>query len=46
MNSAAAIVVAGVTDDFRTAKDIAVETIDSGKAAKKLEEIKKLTNSL
>lgn len=46
MNSAAAIVVAGVTDDFRTARDIAVEAIDSGKAAKKLEEIKKLTNSL
>lgn len=46
MNSAAAIVVAGVTDDFRTARDIAVEAIDSGKAAKKLEEIKKLINSL
>jgi len=46
MNSAAALVVAGVTNDFINAIDIAVETIDSGKAIKKLEEIKKVSNSL
>ena len=46
INSAAAIVVAGIINDFKTAADIAAETIDSGKALKKLEEIKKITNSL
>lgn len=46
MNSAAAIVVSGLTDDFATAKDIAVETIDSKKALRKLEEIKRITNLL
>ncbi len=46
MNSAAAIVVSGLAQDFKTAKDIAEETIDSKKALQKLEEIKKATNAL
>lgn len=46
MNSAAAIVVAGLAQDFKTAREIAEESIDSKKALQKLEEIKKVTNSL
>ncbi len=46
LNAAAAIVVSGHTDDFSAAKEIAEESIRSGKAAKKLEEIIKVTNSL
>ena len=46
LNAAAAIVVSGHTDDFGTAKEIAEESIRSGKAAKKLEEIINVTNSL
>ncbi|MBI4690671.1 MAG: anthranilate phosphoribosyltransferase [Nitrospirae bacterium] len=46
MNSAAALVVAGKTNGFMDGVEIAAETIDSGKAIKKLEEIKKVTNSL
>lgn len=44
MNSAAAIVVAGLAADFKTAREIAEESIDSKKALQKLEEIKKVTN--
>lgn len=46
LNSAAALVVSGHTDNFGTAKDIAEESILSGKAAKKLEEIIQVTNAL
>ncbi len=46
LNAAAAIVVSGLTDDFASAKEIAEEAIRSGKAAKKLEEIVKVTNAL
>jgi|SRR5208283_1651539 len=46
LNSAAAIVVSGLTNDFGTAKEIAEESISSGSAAKKLAEIIKVTNSL
>jgi anthranilate phosphoribosyltransferase len=46
MNAAAALVVAGKTDDLIAAKDIAAEVLDSGKAMRKLEEIKKVSNSL
>lgn len=46
MNSAAAIVVAGLAQDFKTAREIAEESIDSKKALQKLEEIKKTSNSL
>jgi len=45
MNAAAALMVAGKAEDFVTAVDIAVETIDSKKACEKLEEIKCVTNS-
>lgn len=46
INSAAAITVAGKTDDFYTGLELAKEAIDSGKAMKKLEEIKRVSNSL
>ncbi len=46
MNSAAAIVLAGIAADFAAAKEIAGEAIDSGKALRKLKEIQRVTNSL
>lgn len=46
LNSAAAIVIAGKTNDLKTAVSIAAEAIDSKKALKKLEEIKKVSNNL
>lgn len=46
MNSAIAIVVAGKTEDLQEAFNIASESIDSGKALKKLEEVKKMSNKL
>jgi anthranilate phosphoribosyltransferase len=46
MNSAAALIVAGKTEDFRIAMSMAVDAIDSGRALRKLEEIKRVTNSL
>lgn len=46
MNSAAALMVAGRADDLKTATAMAAEAIDSGRASKKLEEIKKITNLL
>jgi|YelNatPaOPRAMG01_1025707.scaffolds.fasta_scaffold01748_9 anthranilate phosphoribosyltransferase len=46
MNSAAALVVSGVTKDFKTAVQIASEAIDSKNALKKLEEVKKVSNNL
>ena len=46
MNAAAALMVAGTADDFITAIEIAADTIDSKKAIIKLEEIKRITNSL
>jgi anthranilate phosphoribosyltransferase len=46
MNSAAALMVAGKAEDFRTALLIAADAIDSGLASGKLEEVKKVSNSL
>lgn len=46
MNSAAAITVSEKVSDIMDAFELAKEAIDSGKAFKKLEEIKKVTNSL
>ncbi len=46
INSAAALIVAGKAEDFKTALLIAEDAIDSGKAFRKLEEIKQVTNSL
>jgi anthranilate phosphoribosyltransferase len=46
VNSAAAISVAGKTGDLRAAFQIAEEAIDSGAAIRKIEEIKKISNSL
>jgi anthranilate phosphoribosyltransferase len=46
MNSAAAIMVSGKTPDLIASFEVARETIDSGKAFKKLEEIRWISNSL
>jgi anthranilate phosphoribosyltransferase len=46
MNSAAALMVAGKAEDFRPALLIAADAIDSGVASEKLEEVKKVSNSL
>lgn len=46
MNSAAALMVAGKAEDFRTALLIAADAIDSGVASEKLEEVKKVSNLL
>jgi anthranilate phosphoribosyltransferase len=46
MNSSAALMVAGKAEDFRTARLIAADAIDSGMAAKKLEEVKRVSSSL
>lgn len=46
MNSAVAFIAAGKTEDFRTAFSMAADSIDSGRALKKLEEVKRVSNSL
>ena len=46
LNAAAALVAAKQTEDFRTGVTIAAESIDSGKALKKLEQLIKLSNAL
>ncbi len=46
MNSAVALVAAGTTEDFRTALQTAEESIDSGRALKKFEEVKRVSKSL
>ncbi|MBS1126218.1 MAG: anthranilate phosphoribosyltransferase [Nitrospirae bacterium] len=46
INSAAAITVAGKTDDLRIALETAKEAIDSGRALKKLEAVKKVSRAL
>ena len=46
MNSAAAIMVSGKARDLKISFEIAREAIDSGKALKKLDEIRRISNSL
>jgi len=46
INSAAAIMVAGKTDDLRVAMETARDAIDSGRALKKLEAVKKVSHAL
>ena len=46
INAAAALMVAGTSSDMKTAVALAQEAIDAGSALKKLEEIKKVSNSL
>lgn len=46
MNASAAIVVSGIARDFKEALKIAEDAIDSGKALKKLEEVRKLSQIL
>jgi anthranilate phosphoribosyltransferase len=46
MNAALALVVAEQTNDFRTAFGIAADSIDSGRALKKLEAVKRVSNAL
>jgi anthranilate phosphoribosyltransferase len=43
INSAFALIAAGLTDDPKTALSIAAEAIDSGKAMKKLEDVKRVS---
>jgi anthranilate phosphoribosyltransferase len=46
LNSAAALIVGGVTEEFSTGIDMAADAIDSKRALQKLEEVKRVTNSL
>ena len=46
MNSAVALIAGGKTEDFKSAFSMAADSIDSGMALKKLEEIKRVSNSL
>ena len=46
INSAIAFIVAGKTEDFKIALSMAADSIDSGRALKKLEEVKRVSNSL
>lgn len=46
MNSAAALMVSGKTGDFKTAFAMAEDAIDSGRASRKLEEVKRVSNLL
>ena len=39
LNSAGALIVAGIVDDFQSGIQKAIETIDSGKAKKKLTDL-------
>jgi anthranilate phosphoribosyltransferase len=44
LNAAAALLIAGKADDLRTALTLAAEAIDSGKTAKKLQDLIRCTN--
>jgi anthranilate phosphoribosyltransferase len=46
MNSAVALIAAGKSTDFKTAFSIAADSIDSGMALKKLDEVRKVSNAL
>jgi anthranilate phosphoribosyltransferase len=46
MNAAVAVIASGRTEDFKTAFSIAVDSIDSGRAKKKLEEVRRVSNAL
>jgi anthranilate phosphoribosyltransferase len=46
MNSAVAIIAAGKTEDFEEALGMAEDSIDSGMALKKLEEVKRISNAI
>ncbi len=43
-NAAAALVVAGIADNFRTATELARQAITTGKAREKLDQLKKFSN--
>ena len=46
MNAAVALIVSGRTDDLRTAFSMAAESIDTGSALKKFEEVKRVSNAI
>jgi anthranilate phosphoribosyltransferase len=46
MNTAFALIAAGKTEDMKTALSLAADTIDSGKASQKLDEVKRVSNAL
>jgi anthranilate phosphoribosyltransferase len=45
LNSAAALVVAGKSDDLKEARDMAIESIDSGNALAKITALARITNA-
>jgi len=45
LNAAAALVVAGKTDDLKTARDMAIQSIDSGAALAKITALANITNA-
>jgi anthranilate phosphoribosyltransferase len=46
MNSSAALLVAGISDDLKSAAALVADTIDSGDALRKLEEIRMVSNTI
>ncbi|MCC6347413.1 MAG: anthranilate phosphoribosyltransferase [Nitrospirales bacterium] len=46
LNSAAAIMVSGRTDSLSAGRELAEDTIDSGRALKKLKEVREITHAL
>jgi len=46
MNSAFALIAAGKTEDIKTALSMAADAIDSGKASRKLEQVRRISNVL
>jgi len=46
MNSAAALIAAGQTEDIKTALSMAAAALDSGKASQKLEEVRRISHVL
>jgi anthranilate phosphoribosyltransferase len=46
LNSAFALIASGKTEDFQTAFQMAADAIDAGRALKKLEDVKQVTNAL
>jgi anthranilate phosphoribosyltransferase len=46
MNSAYALIAAGKSDDVKTAVGMAADSIDSGRAAQKLDEVRRVSNAL
>ena len=46
INAAGALVVAGIADDLKQGVELSTKTLDSGKAAKKMEDLKIFTQTI